>query len=77
MKKLVTVEYRYEGIVMESEIERGVLFGDKVLVTGNGRQIGLYKAQATALADVYLVDLDQDDRDYLVSSEMLLDLVVS
>jgi hypothetical protein len=76
MKKLVTVDFRYEGIIIENEREMGVLFGDKVLVTGNG-EIGLYKAQATAMADLYLVDLDQDDRDYLVSSEMLLDLVVS
>jgi threonine dehydrogenase-like Zn-dependent dehydrogenase len=71
MKKQVTVQYLYNGEIRESENERGVLIGNKVLVAGNG-EIGLYNAQATAIAGVYLVDLDNDGCDFLPGNSTLI-----
>ena len=72
MKK-VTVEFLYGGLVNEGENLPGVLFGDKVLVTGDG-EIGLYNAKATANPGVYRVDLDIDGQDH---SKMLLDYITA
>ncbi|MEH6992619.1 hypothetical protein V7075_07875 [Neobacillus drentensis] len=71
MKKQVTVQYLYNGEIRESENERGVLIGNKVLVAGNG-EMGLYNAQATAIAGVYLVDLDTDGCDIFPSNPTLI-----
>jgi threonine dehydrogenase-like Zn-dependent dehydrogenase len=71
MKKQVTVEFLYNGEIRENENERGVLIGNKVLVAGNG-EIGLYNAQATAIAGVYLVDLDNDGCDIFPSNPTLI-----
>jgi hypothetical protein len=76
MKKQVTVQYLYNGEIRESENERGVLTGNKVLVAGNG-EIGLYNAQATAKPGVYLVDLDNDDCDIFPSNPTeLIDIIL-
>ncbi|MFD0827093.1 hypothetical protein ACT8ZR_15750 [Neobacillus sp. M.A.Huq-85] len=76
MKRLVKVLYVFDGVVKESELERGILFGDRVLVAGK-EGTGLYNAIPTAQPDVYLVNLDSDGRDYLSQApEFLLDLVM-
>jgi hypothetical protein len=75
MKKQVTVEFLYNGEIRESENLSGVLFGDKVLVVGDG-EIGLYNAQATAKPGVYLVDLDNDVCDILpVNPTLIFDIM--
>ncbi|WHY93747.1 hypothetical protein QNK12_09920 [Neobacillus cucumis] len=78
MKKSVKVHFVFEGIIKESEVLRGVLFGgERVLVAGN-EGVGLYNAIPTDQPGVYLVNLDEDDRDYLSQSpEFLLDLVLA
>jgi threonine dehydrogenase-like Zn-dependent dehydrogenase len=77
MKKRVTTQYLYNGEIRESENERGVLIGNKVLVAGNG-EIGLYNAQATAIAGVYVVDLDNDGCDFLRSHPtLILDMIIA
>lgn len=78
MKKLVNVEFLYEGIVDENDFERGVLFnGDKVLVSSR-KGVGLYNAHPSQVDDpgAVLVDLDQDGYNFIhYFPEMLLDLV--
>jgi threonine dehydrogenase-like Zn-dependent dehydrogenase len=71
MKKQVTVQFLYNGEIRENENLSGVLIGNKVLVAGNG-EIGLYNAQATAIAGVYLVDLDNDGCDIFPSNPTAL-----
>jgi threonine dehydrogenase-like Zn-dependent dehydrogenase len=71
MKKQVTVQYLYNGEIRENENERGVLIGNKVLVAGDG-EIGLYNAKATAIAGVYMVDLDNDGCDIFPSNPTLI-----
>jgi threonine dehydrogenase-like Zn-dependent dehydrogenase len=71
MKKQVTVQYLYNGEIRESENESGVLIGNKVLVAGDG-EIGLYNAKATAIAGVYMVDLDNDGCDIFPSNPTLI-----
>jgi hypothetical protein len=76
-KSIVTVQYLYNGEIRESENERGVLIGNKVLVAGNG-EMGLYNAQATAIADVYMVDLDSDGCDFLHSQPtLIIDMLIA
>jgi hypothetical protein len=76
-KSIVTVQFLYNGEIRESENERGVLIGNKVLVAGNG-EIGLYNAQATAKPGVYLVDLDNDGCDFLHSHPtLILDMLIA
>ncbi|WP_057766088.1 hypothetical protein [Cytobacillus praedii] len=72
----VTVQYVFEGKIDPNENEVGVLFGDKVLVTGG--QVSVYKAAATADPNVYTVNLDADSTDYMyVNPSLLIDLLVA
>lgn len=65
MKKIVTVEYLYDGIINEWESERGVLIdGDMVFVCGIDGVLGVYNAIQTDRPDVFLVDLDGDGQDF-------------
>lgn len=78
MKKLVTVEFLYQGVINPSENEQGVLFGDKVLVVGSENGAGLYNAVISDSADKVLVNLDVDSVDFLQENpEMLIGLIVS
>lgn len=75
MKKLVTVEFRYEGLTFDNDIVSGVLIdGGKVFVCGDDGVPGLYNSIQTDKPDVYLVDLDSDGKDY-INPKLLLDLV--
>ncbi|PFP30122.1 hypothetical protein COJ96_06800 [Bacillus sp. AFS073361] len=65
--KIVTVEYRFEGEIRESENEKGLLLGNKVLVFPNDKcaETGLYNAIISGNDAKVLVDLDADATDYL------------
>lgn len=77
MQEFVTVQFLSNGVVVENETEEGVLFGDdKVLVTGKG-EIGIYHAMKTDKDNVYLVDLDTDELNYLdYDSEIIINKVL-
>lgn len=76
MKKAVVVRYLYEGIIKESENERGVLVGDKVFVHDNETGAQLLSAVKTDKPDEVLVDLDADATNYLAGPEQVIDLML-
>jgi hypothetical protein len=79
MKK-VTVEYRFENEIRQSENEKGLLLGSKVLVFPNEKcaEFGLYNAVITDNADKVLVNLDTDPVDYLQENpDLLFELLAS
>lgn len=76
MKKIVKVEYLYDGVINEWESDRGVLIdGEMVFVCGYDGVPGIYNAIPTDRPDVYLVDLDADGRDFF-EPEYFAELVV-
>lgn len=77
MQEFVTVQFLSNGVVVENEIEEGVLLGDdKVLVTGKG-EIGIFHAMKTDKDNIYLVDLDTDGVNYLdYDPEIIIDKVL-
>jgi hypothetical protein len=77
MKRLVTVEFLFEGIINENENGRGVTFGNQVLVVDE-QGYGLYNAKPTDRPYVYVVDLDSDGQDFINNDHLkLLDLMTS
>ncbi|WP_428909060.1 hypothetical protein [Niallia sp. Krafla_26] len=76
MKRVVTVMYKFDDLILEQENERGVLVGNQVFVCGKDRMPGLYNASPTEQKDVYLVDLDSDGRDYF-ESEIFTELITA
>ncbi|WP_110928759.1 hypothetical protein [Bacillus massiliglaciei] len=70
----VTVKYIFEGKMFESENEPGLLLsGNKVLVARES--LGLYQATPTEDPNVYIVNLDENDKDYLVGVTSVIDLI--
>ncbi|WP_071460757.1 hypothetical protein [Bacillus massilinigeriensis] len=71
----VTAMYVFEGKSFDSENEKGVLVGDKVLVSDNDGT-RLYECQQTKDPSKVVVNLDVNDTNYLNGRpDMLLDLI--
>lgn len=78
MGQLVKVEFLFNGVVDDTESDRGLLLGDKVLVARRGAGVCLYDALPSQLGEpgVVMVDLDNGSGDYLdCSQEMLIDII--
>ncbi|MFF5400950.1 hypothetical protein ACFY5J_27110 [Peribacillus butanolivorans] len=75
--KKVTVQFVYEGISEKTDFETGALFPEtgRVLVDIDG--VSLYDCVPTDYPDLYVVNLDINDRDYLQGkgSEGFIDLI--
>lgn len=74
--KKVNVQFVYEGISDKTDFETGALFPDgRVLVDIDG--ISLYDGIPTDYPDLYVVNLDVSDKDYLQGkgSEAFIDLI--
>lgn len=75
--KKVNVQFVYEGISEKTDFETGALFPGtgRVLVDIDG--VSLYDCVPTDYPDLYVVNLDVNDRDYLQGkgSEGFIDLI--
>lgn len=75
MKK-VKVEFQFEGVIRESEIETGILFANGLVFVAQ-THLGLYVARPTLEDGVVLVDLDTNSTDYLQEEDpsIIIDLI--
>ncbi|MFJ7855277.1 hypothetical protein ACIQX3_21300 [Peribacillus frigoritolerans] len=74
--KKINVQFVYEGISDKRDFETGALFpGGRVLVDIDG--VSLYDCVPTDNPDLYVVNLDVSDKDYLQGkgSEAFIDLI--
>ncbi|MES9739518.1 hypothetical protein ABWK46_19640 [Peribacillus frigoritolerans] len=72
--KKITVTYLFEGKIYPSENTRGLLLsGNKVFVTHE--RLAVYKATPTSDPNVYLVNLDENDKDYLMNSGPVMEAI--
>ncbi|MBT2603940.1 hypothetical protein J7E55_13105 [Bacillus sp. ISL-53] len=72
--KKITVTYLFEGEIYPTENTQGlILSGDKVFVTHEG--LAVYQATPTSDPNVYLVNLDENSRDYLKNSGPVMEAI--
>lgn len=72
--KKISVTYLFEGKTLDSESTPGLLLsGDKVFVTHEG--LAVYQATSTSDPNVYLVNLDENDKDYLKNSGPVMEAI--
>lgn len=72
--KKITVTYLFEGKILPSENTTGLLLsGNKVFINHEG--LGVYKATPTNDPKVYLVNLDENDKDYLKNSGPVMEAI--
>ncbi|MBD8138500.1 hypothetical protein IFR10_23780 [Bacillus sp. CFBP 13597] len=72
--KKITVIYLFEGKLYPKENTPGLLIsGDKVFVTHES--IAVYQATPTSDPNVYLVNLDENDKDYLKNSGPVMEAI--
>ncbi|MED4687401.1 hypothetical protein [Peribacillus frigoritolerans] len=72
--KRITVTYLFEGKIYPTENTPGLLLsGDKVFVTDE--RLAVYKATPTSDPNVYLVNLDVNDNDYLQNSGPVMEAI--
>jgi len=75
-KKIVNVQFLFEGTSLPSENLKGVLLADNLVFVSNDEGPGIYEVQPTDELNTYLVDLDNNGEDFLRSPEILLELIV-
>ncbi|MFE4430837.1 hypothetical protein ACFRH9_28345 [Peribacillus butanolivorans] len=72
--KKITVTYLFEGKIYPRENTSGLLLsGNKVFVTQEG--LGVYKATPTSDPNVYLVNLDENSKDYLKNTGPVMNAI--
>jgi hypothetical protein len=74
-KKIVTVQFLFEGTTLPSENLKGVLLADNIVFVSNDEGPGIYEVQPTDEINTYLVDLDNNGEDFLQNPEMLIALI--
>lgn len=72
----ITVKFVFEGKSYPTDIMSGILLEDnKVVVFREG--VGIWQAAPTDEPGVYVANLDEDDTDYLESTDKLIDLLTN
>ncbi|MFB6800833.1 hypothetical protein ACFCVU_06410 [Peribacillus butanolivorans] len=72
--KRITVTYLFEGKILTSENTPGLLLsGNKVFINHEG--LAVYQVTPTNDPNVYLVNLDENSRDYLKNSGPVMEAI--
>ncbi|MBT2682639.1 hypothetical protein [Bacillus sp. ISL-37] len=77
MKKLVTVAYVFEGKSFPCENRRGVLLEDGKVFIADEEGVGIYAVQPSDEPETVIVNLDENDTNYLTDPAMIIDLIVA